>query len=62
MSIGYQKGYYLPKTVSNVWNALVAKDWSGLVNAFNNIIDGMPDRRKREGALVQQDIDSGLLK
>ncbi|ELC26989.1 hypothetical protein WCY_03417 [Escherichia coli KTE16] len=62
VSIGYQKGYYLPKTVSNVWNALVAKDWSGLVNAFNNIIDGMPDRRKREGALVQQDIDSGLLK
>ncbi|EET3935133.1 peptidase, partial [Escherichia coli] len=39
-----------------------AKDWNGLVNAFNNIVDGTPDRRKREGALVQQDIDSGLLK
>ncbi|HAX5126311.1 TPA: peptidase, partial [Escherichia coli] len=41
---------------------VIAKDWNGLVSAFNNIVDGTPDRRKREGALVQKDIDSGLLK
>ena len=62
VSIGYQKGFNLSRTASTVWNRVIAKDWNGLVNAFNNIVDGTPDRRKREGALVQQDIDSGLLK
>lgn len=62
VSVGYQRGYYLPKTASNVWNALIAKDWNGLVTAFNNFGGSTSERRKREGALVQQDIDSGLLK
>ncbi|KZC62421.1 hypothetical protein AVO31_20855 [Yersinia pestis] len=62
MSIGYQKGFKLSRTAPTVWNKVIAKDWNGLVNAFNNIVDGMSDRRKREGALVQKDIDSGLLK
>lgn len=62
VSIGYQKGFKLSRTAPTVWNKVIAKDWNGLVNAFNNIVDGMSDRRKREGALVQKDIDSGLLK
>ncbi|EIG5754265.1 pesticin C-terminus-like muramidase, partial [Escherichia coli] len=62
VSVGYQKGYYLPKTASDVWDALVAKDWNGLVTAFNDFGGSTSERRKREGALVQQDIDSGLLK
>ncbi|PVF13124.1 peptidase, partial [Yersinia pestis] len=55
-------GFKLSRTAPTVWNKVIAKDWNGLVNAFNNIVDGMSDRRKREGALVQKDIDSGLLK
>lgn len=62
VSIGYQKGFNLSRTAPTVWNKVIAKDWSGLVSAFNNFGGGTPDRRKREGDLVQKDIDSGLLK
>lgn len=61
VSLGYQHGYYLPKTTPNVWNKVTSKDWSGLVNELNNFGGGSPDRRKREGALIQQDIDAALL-
>lgn len=61
VSIGYQKGFNLSRTAPTVWNKVIAKDWSGLVIAFNNYGGGTADRRKREGALVQKDIDSGLL-
>ncbi|CEJ66607.1 pesticin C-terminus-like muramidase [Salmonella enterica subsp. diarizonae serovar 16:z10:e,n,x,z15] len=61
VSLGYQHGYYLPKTTPNVWNKVTSKDWSGLVNELNNFGGGFPDRRKREGSLIQADIDAGLL-
>ncbi|WP_227541303.1 pesticin C-terminus-like muramidase, partial [Klebsiella pneumoniae] len=62
VSLGYNYGYNLAKNAPKAWNKVVTKDWSGLVNEFNNFGDKNPDRRKREGSLVQADIDSGLLK
>lgn len=61
VSLGYQHGYYLPKTTPKAWNKVISKDWSGLVNELNNFGGGTPDRRKREGSLIQADIDAGLL-